>query len=132
MGGTGQAGRMLRAGLLGVLVAAGIGRAALGADTEASVIFHPAFQIAVLPAALVGWLGAARFGSRRGVDLALAALTVLTALAAGLVTNSLAGADARGLVVMLGRQPMAWGGVAGAFVLTQALAWRQAAPWRAR
>lgn len=122
--------RMTRAGLLGLLVAAAIGRAALAADTEAAVVFHPAFQTAVLPAVLTGALGAMRFGSVRLADLALAALTVLAALllGAGAAVMVTGGPDLKALSPSAVPQGLA--ALAAAFGLTQLLAWRQGRPGR--
>lgn len=122
------AARGLRAALIGALVAAALGRAGLGADTEASVVFHPAFQMAVIPAALVAWVGAGRFGSARPADLAAALATVLAALAAGFAAVGLAGLDPLALLAEGLRQPLSLGALAAAFGLTQLLAWRQARP----
>lgn len=124
--------RLIRAVLLGLLVAAAIGRAALGTDTEASVVFHPAFQVALGPAVLVGALGAMRFGSARPADLALSALTVLAALALGVGAARLVtgGPDLTAL------SPSFWphgvGAIVAAYGLTQLLAWRQKRPKAAR
>ena len=62
--------RLIRTALIAALIAATLGRAELGADTEASVVFTPAFGVALLPAALVAWFGAAPYGTYRPVDLA--------------------------------------------------------------
>lgn len=121
----------LRAALIASLVAAALGRAELGADTEASVVFTPAFAVALLPAALVAWAGAGRFGSHRPQDLALAALTVLAAAAvAALVVGAVLGNGAALRAGMV--QPLALGSLAGAYGLTQLLAWRQARPRSSR
>lgn len=119
--------RLTRSGLIAVLVAAALGRAELGADIEASVIFTPAFAVALVPAALVAWMGAARFGSSRPVDVALAVLAVLAATAVALlVTGTVLGHHAALLAGIT--QPLALASLAAAFALTQLLAWRQARP----
>jgi enoyl-CoA hydratase/carnithine racemase len=119
--------RLTRTALIAALVAAALGRAELGADIEASVVFTPAFGVALLPAAGGAWFGAARFGSSRPVDLALAALSVLAAaVVALLVTGTVLG---NRTALMAGiTQPLALGSLAAAFALTQLLAWRQARP----
>ena len=123
--------RLTRTALIAALVAAALGRAELGADIEASVVFTPAFGVALLPAALVAWVGAGRFGSSRPVDLAMTALSVLAAAAVALVvTGTVLGNRAvlfAGIV-----QPMALAALVGAFALTQLLAWRQARPRSSR
>jgi cation transporter-like permease len=119
--------KLTRTALIAALVAAALGRAELGADIEASVVFTPAFGVALLPAALVAWFGAARFGSSRPVDLALAALSILAAAGVALlVTGTVLGNRAALLSGIT--QPLALGSLAAAFALTQLLAWRQARP----
>jgi uncharacterized membrane protein len=132
MTGAEGAARALRAALIGALVAAAIGRAGFGADSEASVVFHPAFQTAVLPAALVGWVGAGRFGSARPADLIAAAVTVLAAFVAGLAATAFAGLAPLHLLRAVAVQPMALAAIVAAFGLTQLLAWRQARPRSSR
>jgi cation transporter-like permease len=123
--------RLIRTALIAALVAAAIGRAELGADIETSVVFTPAFGVALLPAALVAWLGAARFGSSRPVDLALSALCVLAATALALIVAGIVLGNRAVLLAGI-TQPLALGAMAGAFALTQLLAWRQARPRSSR
>lgn len=119
--------RLTRTALIAALVAAALGRAQLGADTEASVVFAPAFGVALLPAAAVAWFGAGRFGSSRPVDLALAAVSVLAAAGVALLATGAVLGDRAALLTGL-MQPLALGSLAAAFALTQLLAWRQARP----
>ena len=123
--------RLTRSALIAALVAAVLGRAELGADIEASVVFTPAFGVALLPAAGVAWLGAARFGSSRPADLALAALCVLGAAAVALVVAGAVLGNRAALLAGI-TQPLALAALAGAFALTQLLAWRQARPRSSR
>ena len=119
--------RLLRTALIAALVAAALGRAELGADLEASVVFTPAFAVALLPAALVAWFGAGRFGSARPLDLALAALAVLAAAGGALLVCGAVLGNRDALAAGLAR-PEALAPLAGAYGLTQLLAWRQARP----
>jgi cation transporter-like permease len=119
--------RLTRTALIAALVAAALGRAELGADIEASVVFTPAFGVALLPAALVAWFGAARFGSSRPVDLALAALSILAAAGVALLITGAVLGNRTALLAGI-TQPLALGSLTAAFVLTQLLAWRQARP----
>jgi hypothetical protein len=123
--------RLTRSALIAALVAAALGRAELGADIEASVVFTPAFGVALLPAAVVAWVGAARFGSSRPVNLVIAALSVLAAAGGALlVTGTVLGNRAALLAGIT--QPLALASLAAAFALTQLLAWRQARPASSR
>ena len=123
--------RLIRTALIAALIAATLGRAELGADTEASVVFTPAFGVALLPAALVAWFGSGRFGSSRPVDLVLAALAVLAAAAVALVVTGAILGNRAALLAGL-TQPLALGSLAAAYALTQLLAWRQARPRSSR
>lgn len=119
--------RLTRSALIAALVAAALGRAELGADIEASVVFTPAFGAALLPAAVIAWVGAARFGSSRPVDLAIAALSVVAAAVVALVVTGAVLGNRAALLAGI-TQPLALGSLAAAFALTQLLAWRQARP----
>ena len=118
--------RLIRSLLLALFTAATLARAELGADTEASALFTPAFALA-FPVALVGgWLVAGAFGQAgiggwlRGL---LAAAGLL--LAVGLVVPLLQGGAVWSLLAEVPRWPLAWGaGLAGALA-TQAVALRQ-------
>ncbi|OYU17946.1 MAG: hypothetical protein CFE34_13055 [Rhodobacteraceae bacterium PARR1] len=123
--------RLIRTALIAALIAATLGRAELGADTQASVVFTPAFGVALLPAALVAWFGSGRFGSSRPLDVMLAALSVLAAAAVALlVTGAVLGN--RDFLLAGVTQPLALGSLLAAFGLTQLLAWRQARPRSSR
>lgn len=118
--------RLITTALVGLLTAAALGRAQLGADTEVSILSAPGFFAALLPALAVGWLGARSFGRWTPGALALAALTVLLAFAAGAgVAILLAQAQAADLW-QLPRQPLAWGSLLGAYALPQLYAYAQA------
>jgi hypothetical protein len=119
--------RLTRSALIAALVAAALGRAGLGADIEASVVFTPAFGVALLPAAVMAWFGAGRFGSSRPVDVVLAALSVLASAAIALLVTGAVLGNLQALLAGI-IQPLALGSLAAAFALTQLLAWRQARP----
>jgi len=124
--------RIIRALLLAVLAAAAIGRAELGADTEASVIFTPAFA-AALPVALVAaWGVAGHFGQQgpagwlRAAAAALLVLTVaglLAPLAAPLLGGVHRGAG--DLLAALPFHPLSWGAALAGLVAVQVVALRQ-------
>jgi hypothetical protein len=124
--------RLSRALLLAVFVAAALGRASLGADDAASVLFAPAFQIALIPAALAGFLAASRFGvaGARGL-LDAAAATLLVAVLAALVVAAfapVAGLPITGLLDMIAatvKSPMALAALAAGYGAAQIVAFRQ-------
>ena len=124
--------RLVRAALLSVFVAAALGRAELGADTEASVIFTPAFALSLPPALIGGWLLAGQFG-RTGaagwMRAALAGLIVLglTGMVAGVIGPLLGGAPValRDALEALANWPLAWGAAMAGVVATQVIALRQ-------
>ena len=126
--------RLIRAALLAVFTAAAIGRAELGADTEASVVFTPAFAAAILPALAGGWLLAGQFGHvgaagwlRAGV--VAAALVLGVAVLAGLAAPLLGGVAGGpfGLLAALPLHPLAWGAAVAAPVATHVVALRETA-----
>ena len=102
---------------LALLMAAAVARAELGADTEASALFTPAFVRALPVAAVVGWLRAG-------------ALSVLVLVAAGLagamilpVVRPEGGPAA--LLLALPYYPLAWGSALFGAVAAQLMALRQ-------
>jgi len=124
--------RVTRGLLLGVMVAASLGRAELGADTEASVLFTPAFGAALVPGIVAGFLAASRFGRNtlRGWVTA-AGLTLLVLLLAALTVSGVAGVLGAGgapaliLLAQVVQTPFALGSLGAAWVVTQLLAIRQ-------
>lgn len=126
--------RLIRTALIAIFTAAAIGRAELGADTEASVVFTPAFAAALPPALVGGWLVAGQFG-RAGLQGWLRALgvtlpvLVLSAVLAAL-TAPLLGGVAGGPLALLSAlpfHPLAWGAALAAPVATHVVALRETA-----
>ena len=123
---------LIRTGLLAVLTAAAIGRAELGADTEASVIFAPAFGAALPVALLAAWGAAGQFG-QGGVAgwLRAAAASLMVLVVAGLLAplgSPLLGGVQRGvteLLLALPLHPLSWGAALAAAVTVQLVALRQ-------
>ena len=126
--------RLIRTALLAIFTAAAIGRAELGADTEASVVFSPAFAAALPPALVGGWLVAGQFG-RAGVQGWLRALgvtlpvLVLSAVLAALAAPLLGGVAGGPLALLsaLPFHPLAWGAALAAPVAVQMVALREGA-----
>ncbi|MEY4695671.1 MAG: hypothetical protein RIT14_99 [Pseudomonadota bacterium] len=112
--------------LLALMAAAALGRVDLGADTEASVLWSPAFQIALVPALALGWALAPRFGGAgaRGWLLALGCMA-LVVLPAGIATALALGLGALDLLTPLPGQPLALGALAFGAVAVQVLALRR-------
>lgn len=124
--------RLIRALLLAIFTAAALARAELGADSEASALFTPAFAAAVLPALLGGWLLAGLFGAPGAAGwLRAAAAGGALLIAVGLVVPLLlpfAGGRAEGLLALLmalPRWPLAWGAAVAGIAATQVVALRQ-------
>ncbi len=117
--------RLMSALLLAALVGSAFGRAELGADTAASVLWSPAFRLAVLPALAFGWLAAAQFGRAGAAGWARAAAAVVgVTLATGLVLALVPGQGLR-LLPAIVQQPHALGALAFAAGAVQALALRR-------
>lgn len=116
---------------LALLMAAVVARAELGADTEASALFTPAFVRALPVAAVLGWLVAPGFGAPglagwlRAVVLALVVL-VGAGLAATLILPMLRheGGPAA-LLLALPDYPLAWGSAVFGALAAQVMALRQ-------
>lgn len=127
-----QSHRLIRTLLLSVFTAAAIGRAELGADTEASVVFTPAFA-AALPVALVAaWFAAGHFGQagvRGWLRAGIAALLVLVVagLLAPLAVPLMGGLPTppQALLAALPFHPLAWGAALAGPVAVQVVALRQ-------
>lgn len=127
--------RLIRTLLLATFTAAAIGRAELGADTEASVLFTPAFAAAVPAALLAGWLSAPWFGTQglagwlRAVLAACLAL-LATGLTAPLLLPLLGGVRTglTDLLAALPFHPLAWGSALAGAVAVQVVASRQGRP----
>jgi hypothetical protein len=121
--------RLTRSLILAIFTAAALARAELGADTEASALFTPAFA-AALPLALIGgWLLAGQFGRGGAAGWlrgggAAALLLVVVGLAVPFVTPHLGGTGAA-LLAEVARWPLAWGAALGGALATQAVALRQ-------
>ena len=123
---------LIRTGLLAVLTAAAIGRAELGADTEASVVFAPAFAAALPVAVVAAWGVAGQFG-QAGVAgwLRAGAASLLVLVVAGLLAPlgaPLLGGVHRGvtdLLLALPFHPLSWGAALAAAVTVQLVALRQ-------
>lgn len=114
--------RLISALLLAALVASAFGRAELGADTDASVLWSPAFRVALLPALALGWLAAPWFGLAGAVGWAVAGALVLgITLATGGVLALLPG---QALLPELPRQPLALAALAFGAGAVQVLALR--------
>lgn len=118
--------RLFAAALMGVLVAAAVARADLGADTEASVLRSVMFPWAIPAAVVVGWLGAGCFALAGLRGWAFSAAVVLLAALCSVTAVLAAGGDAARLVSEGIRQPMAYGSLAAATVLPRLLVWRLA------
>lgn len=115
--------RLISALLLAALVASAFGRAELGPDTEASVLWSPAFRAALLPALALGWLAAPGFGRAGAMGWAVAAALVLgVTFATGGVLALLPG---MGLLPDLPRQPLSLAALAFAAVAVQVLGLRR-------
>lgn len=124
--------RLIRSLILTLFTAATLARAELGADTEASAIFTPAFA-AALPLALAGgWAVAGQFG-RAGaagwMRAGLAAGGVLVAV--GVVVPLLlpllggVGGGALSLLAEVPRWPLSWGAALAGAAAVQVVALRQ-------
>jgi hypothetical protein len=116
---------------LALLMSAAVARAELGADTEASALFTPAFVRALPVAALVAWVVAPGFG-RPGLAgwLRAGALSVLVLVAAGLAGALILPAvrpegGPLSLLVALPNYPLAWGSALFGCGAAQLLALRQ-------
>ena len=123
---------MTRTLLLTVCAAAAVGRAELGADTEASVVFTPAFAAAAPVAAVAGWFAAGAFGQTASKGwlraggaflMVLAVSGVIGALAAPLLGGVPAGPF--GLLAEIPRHPLSWGAALAGLVAVQVIALRQ-------
>lgn len=116
---------------LALLMAAAVARAELGADTEASALFTPAFVRALPVAVLVAWVVAPGFGTSGLTGwLRAGALSVLVLVAAGLagamilpVVRPESGSGA--LLLALPDYPLAWGSALFGAAAAQLLALRQ-------
>lgn len=116
---------------LALLMAAAVARAELGADTEASVLFTPAFVRALPVAVGMAWVVAPGFGHPGLMGwLRAGALSVLVLVAAGLagalilpVLRPEGGALA--LLMALPDYPLAWGSALFGWGAAQLLALRQ-------
>lgn len=124
--------RITRTLLLALFAAAAVGRAELGADTEASVVFTPAFIAAAPVAALAGWGVAGMFGQEGWQGwLRAAAASALVLVVAGIIgalgAPLLGGVAAGpfGLLSELPRHPLAWGAALAGIVAVQVIALRQ-------
>ena len=116
---------------LALLMAAAVARAELGADTEASVLFTPAFTRALPVAVLVGWFVAPGFGhAGPGGWLRAGALSALVLAAAGLAATLILPAvqpegGPAALLTALPDYPLAWGSALFGWGAAQLLALRQ-------
>lgn len=127
--------RITRTLLLAVFAAAAVGRAELGADTEASVVFTPAFAAAAPVAALAGWGVAGEFGraawqgwlrAALAFALVLVVAGIIGALAAPLIGGVAVGPF--GLLAELPRHPLSWGAALAGLAAVQVIALRQNRP----
>lgn len=117
--------RLITALLLAALVASAFGRAELGADTAASVLWSPAFGIALLPAFALAWSAAPHFGRAGTAGWGLAfALVAAIALATGLALALVPG-QGPALLIALPRQPLALGALCFAAAAVRVLALRR-------
>lgn len=121
---------------LALLTAAAVARAELGADTEASALFTPAFLRALPVAALLGWLVAPGFGAP-GVTgwLRAAGLTLVVLVGAGLAGAVILPVlppegGPFGLLRAVPDHPLAWGSAVFACGAAQVMALRQRRPRR--
>jgi hypothetical protein len=121
---------------LALLMAGAVARAELGADTEASALFTPAFLRALPVAAALGWLVAPGFGAP-GVAgwLRAAGLSLLVLAGAGLAATLIlpvlrheGGPFA--LLLAVPDHPLAWGSALFACGAAQIMALRQRRPRR--
>jgi hypothetical protein len=116
---------------LALLMAAAVARAELGADTEASALFTPAFARALPVAALLAWVVAPGFGFPGVLGwLRAVALSLLVLVAAGLAATVIlpvlrpeGGAFA--LLHALPQHPLAWGSALFGAMAAQLIALRQ-------
>lgn len=115
--------RIFMAIVLGLMVASALGRAELGADTEASVLWSRAFQVSVLPGAALGWLAAPLFGRAGAAGWALAAAVTLALCAVVAAISALA--LGQGVLTLVPHQPLGLGALAFAAVAAQVLALRR-------
>lgn len=117
--------RLIRSLLLALFTAATLARAELGADSDASALFTPAFAVAFPLALLGGWAVAGAFG-QAGPGGWLRAMLVAAGLvvAVGLVVPLIAG-QGRFLLAEVPRWPLAWGAALMGALATQAVALRQ-------
>jgi hypothetical protein len=124
--------RLTRTLLLAVFAAAAVGRAELGADTEASVIFTPAFAAAAPVAAVAGWFAAGAFGQAAwqgwlragGAFLMVLVVTgIIGAMAAPLLGGIPAGPF--GLLTEILRHPLSLGAALVGLAAVQVIALRQ-------
>jgi len=124
--------RLIRTLLLAVFAAAAIGRSELGADTEASVVFTPAFAAALPVAVLASWPVAGHFGQagvagwlRAGVAAAL--VLVVAGLLAPLALPLTGGVPTAptALLATMPHHPLAWGAAVAGPVAVQVVALRQ-------
>lgn len=105
--------RLVSALLLALMAAAALGRVALGADTDASVVFSPVFQMALVPAVLAGWLTAPMLGQTGLAGGARAVASMLAvALIAGVTVAVVSGQPPFGLLWGVAAQPHALGALA--------------------
>lgn len=124
--------RLIRSLILTLFTAATLARAELGADTEASALFTPAFAVA-LPFALAGgWVLAGQFGRAGAAGWARAvamagALLIVVGLMVPLVLPLVGGigGGALSLLSEVPRWPLAWGAALAGALATQAVALRQ-------
>ena len=117
--------RLIRSLVLALFTAATLARAELGADSEASALFTPAFTAAFPLALLGGWAVAGLFGqggTRGWLRAGLAAAGLVVAV--GLVVPLIAG-PGRFLLAEVPRWPLAWGAALMGALATQAVALRQ-------
>lgn len=124
--------RLTRTLLLTVFAAAAVGRAELGADTEASVLFAPAFAAAAPAAVLAGWFVAAEFGRAGGTGWLRAALAFALALGVAGIVGALGApllggvaVGPLGLLAEVPRHPLSWGAALAGVVAVQVIALRQ-------
>ena len=116
--------RLIFALLLAALVASAFGRAELGADTAASVLWSPAFGLAFLPALACGWIAARHFGRAGAAGWAVAvALVAAATVATGLALALVPGQGLR-LLTAIPQQPLALAALAFAAAAAQMLALR--------
>lgn len=116
---------------LALLMAAAVARAELGADTEASVLFTPAFPRALPIAAVAAWLVAPWFGRPgwagwlRAAGVSLLVLIVAALAAALILPVPRPDAGPFALLLPMTAYPLAWGSAVFGFAAAQLLALRQ-------